>query len=107
MTLPDQMPETMFPLNFLVESWPNSIYPNPTSEYMPVVTGKSIVTGKENSLSYGFMKTCTYEEYQRLTLTNGHRELTCHFKTNTYASAATIYVYNKYFEKKSVAFSNY
>lgn len=106
MTLPDEMPETMFPLNFLVESSPNSIYPNPTSEYMPVVTGYSIVAGKESSLSYGFMKTCTYEQYKGLTLTNGRRELTCHFKTNTSASAATIYVYNKYFEKKSVSFSN-
>ncbi len=52
------------------------------------------------------MKTCTYEQYKGLTLTNGRRELTCHFKTNTSASAATIYVYNKYFEKKSVSFSN-
>jgi hypothetical protein len=106
MTLSDEMPETMFPLSFLVESSTHGIYPNPTSEYMPVVTGYSIVAGKESSLSYGFMKTCTYEQYQRLTLTNGRRELTCHFKTNTSASAGTIYVYNKYFEKKSVSFSN-
>lgn len=106
MMLPDELPETMFPLNFLVESSTNSVYPNSVSEYMPVVTGKSIVTGRESSLSYGFMKTCTYEQYKALSVQNGRRVLECHFKTNNYASAGTIYVYNKYFEKNNVSFSN-
>lgn len=82
-TLPD-LPESLFPLTFVVEAVNHTIYPD--TEYgisMPVVL-------LENG-SFGYERTVTYEEYQKSKVIN------CPFKTNTANYDSDINITNKYF----------
>lgn len=82
-TLPD-LPESLFPLTFVVEAVNHTIYPD--TEYgvsMPVVL-------LENG-SFGYARTVTYEEYQK------SKVIECPFKTNAANADSNINITNKYF----------
>ncbi len=113
------LPESLFPLDFLIESDKLSIYPDQLHDYMPVRFGKSIVTGKEAENSFAFVKTLTYEDYMAKevydqeghhyrveTTPAGKKRIVCCFNTNIAESASTVYVYNKYFTLGQDAFTN-
>lgn len=109
-TIPNDISESLFPLEFLVECDALSIYPNAAKDYMPTRVGKSIVTGKE-SQSFAFVKTITWEDFNNATVcvpneSGKTKTFTCHFLTNKAASAGTVYVYNKYFNLGLDGFTN-
>ena len=107
--IPIRLPESMFPLVFYLESDQLSITPN-TSKYddenLPVESGESICDGKSGKKTFQYVKTLSYQDYEKLVDNNG-KTIVCHFKTNKAASAGTIYVTNEYFNKGSAAFYNY
>lgn len=108
-TIPINLPESMFPLVFNLESDELSITPNTakyTEENLPVESGYSICTGQETKKCFHFVKTLSYDDYNSLVDNNG-KTFTCHFKTNRAASASTVYVSNPYFNKGSAAFVNH
>ena len=90
-TLPDGLPESVFPLRLVFSSDKNSINPDPELNRLPVETGSG---------GYGFVKEVYWSDY------NDSRELTCHFTTNCLASATTVHVTNRYFNTGSCAFTN-
>lgn len=111
-TIPILLPESVFPLMFNIESDKLSLTPN-TAKYpdenLPVTSGYSICTGKESIKTFHFVKTLSYAEYNALpeNQDTGGKTFTCHFKTNTEASASTVYVTNTYFNLGSGSFRNY
>ena len=69
-TLPSGIAKSLFPMVFLIEANPQTIYPNTNSEHsMPV----KILDG-----SFGYERTVTWEEYQA-----SGGVITCDFKINT------------------------
>lgn len=109
--IPTQLPESMFPLVFTIESDKLSITPNITAQYhdnLPVESGYSICTGKEGKKTFHYNYTLNYADYNALPEeATGGKTFVCHFKTNMDASASTIYVSNEYFNLASAAFTNY
>lgn len=106
-TIPTQLPESMFPLLFNIESDLLSITPNTDySDNLPVESGYSICENKENQKSFHYVRTLSYDEYKSIP-DLGSKTITCHFKTNKAQSASTIYVSNEYFNKGSGAFLNH
>ena len=109
-TIPKMLPESMFPLQFSLESDALSITPN-TAKYpkdnLPVANGNSICDGKTSSKSFHYVRTLGYTEYLTLDETLDGMQFTCHFKTNKANSASTIYVDNQYFNKGNDSFYNY
>lgn len=108
-TIPINLPESMFPLIFNIESDQLSITPNSTAhpeDNLPVETGYSICEGKESQKSFHFVRTLSWDDYDKLP-DHGGKTITCHFKTNKAASASTIYVTNEYFNRGSADFVNH
>lgn len=109
--IPSQLPESMFPLVFTIESDKLSITPNMTATYhdnLPVESGYSICEGKSGKKTFHYNYTLNYTDYKTLPEeAAGGKTFTCHFKTNMDQSASTIYVANEYFNKGSAAFTNY
>lgn len=76
-TLPDDMPQSLFPMTFLVEAYPQTIYPNTDTQTDGTQIYKSMpATTLEQS--FGYERTVTWDEY---TTTNG--AIVCGFKVNT------------------------
>ena len=109
--IPTQLPESMFPLVFTIESDKLSITPNITAAYhdnLPVESGKSICTGKTGKKTFHYNYTLSYADYNALNEeATGGKTFTLHFKTNMDDSASTIYVANEYFNLGSAPFTNY
>lgn len=109
-TVPSELPESMFPLVFIVEPEGRTLTPDTSKDVnLPVVSGRSIATNESTYIdtpSYYFLRTLTWEEYSSLAVHNGVRTFPCYFKTNRPQSSTTIWVYNEYFSKSSVIFEN-
>ena len=110
-SIPTQLPESMFPLVFKIESDKLSITPNTTSypdDNLPVESGFSICTGKTGKKTFHYNYTLSYDEYTaKAENQSGGKTFTCHFKTNMDTSESTIYVSNEYFNLGSAPFTNY
>lgn len=104
--IPNGLSETLFPLTFLIEAEALSLYPDAAKDYMPVKVGASIVPSKKDASSFGFEKELTYDNYKKMTVQGGHKEIICHFLTNKEKSASRVYVYNKYFNLGEANFTN-
>ena len=109
-TVPSELPESMFPLVFIVEPEARTLTPDTSKDVnLPVVSGRSIATNEsafKDSPAYYFLRTLTWEEYSGLSVSGGKRTFSCYFKSNRAQSATTIWVYNEYFSKASVSFEN-
>ena len=110
-SIPTQLPESMFPLVFEIESDKLSITPNTTrypDDNLPVESGFSICTGKTGKKTFHYNYTLSYDDYvAKAENQSGGKTFTCHFKTNMDDSASTIYVSNEYFNIGSAPFTNY
>lgn len=87
-TIPENIPESLFPLTFVVQGDPENIYPNAERNSLPV----QVLDGQQ---TFGYEREVTYEEYKQ---TGGI--INCYFRVNTasYANPQTqITVSNKYF----------
>ncbi|MBQ6581173.1 MAG: hypothetical protein IIX32_04170, partial [Alistipes sp.] len=105
LAVPENLPEAIFPLEFVIVTEKGSLSPNAALENMPVKTGLN-VNGQEGGQYFGFVKTVTYEEYQALTAVDGKVNIVCNFKTAMEESATTVHVYNPYFTLASGSFTN-
>ena len=99
-TLPEGLPESMFPLEFQIEDINHALAPtgedgNGNSITVPVKVAKSLADGTTNS--YYFIRTVA--SYQEYTTSN---VISTEFETNKDASATTIYVANEYFKTQTI-----
>lgn len=116
--LPLTLPPEVFPLVFDLEADAMSLYPNTTATAtdilgqpisMPVVSGTSIIPNKASgSSTFHFQRTLSKEEYDALVTntSNSTVAVPCYFRTNVAANAATVHVYNEYFNPASDFFIN-
>lgn len=124
-TIPADIDESLFPLEFVFETEDNTLSPDVSSTSgnkdhennpiaMPVRTGQSIIPAEYASdntsgNTFGFVYTLSKEHYDSLaeTTTNGvkTKTFTAHFKTTTAASATTVWVDNLYFAKDAASAS--
>lgn len=85
-TIPENIPESLFPMTFIVQADPENIYPNADENSLPV----QVLDGQQ---TFGYEREVTWEEYQQ---TGGI--INCYFRVNTTSYANTqITVSNKYF----------
>lgn len=89
LTLPENLPSSVFPLQIAFEDSAKRLNPNGTD--MPAQVGTTIVTGKSDR-SYQFVKSVSYSEY-----TTNH-VIPCVFKRIA-TGATTLYMENEYFNK--------
>ena len=104
--VPGGLGNSIFPLDFEIEAVKQSITPN-LGDNLPVVTGKSIVPGKETKTTIGFIKSVSWDEYEDAENESGYKAIRCHFKSNRAVSATQIYAQNEYFNLDSVYLGNY
>ncbi|MBR5842547.1 MAG: hypothetical protein IKY64_08100 [Bacteroidaceae bacterium] len=104
--VPGGLGSAMFPLEFQIESAAQSMTPD-LGDDLPVVTGKSIVPGKENKASIGFIRNLEWTDYDALPNDGGYKTVRCHFKSIKAESATMIYAQNKYFQQASAELKNY
>lgn len=98
--IPEMMTESIFPLDFKIESNQISIAPNTAVENnrLPVYSGSSIIDS--NKKSFGFIRTLSLDEYKSLPESSYHegfKQFECYFSTTKEKSACRIYAQNKYF----------
>ena len=110
-SIPSELPESMFPLKFIVEPEAGTLTPDTSKGInMPVVSGRSIATTETaftNTPAFYYIRTLTREEFLQLPVVNGNeRTFNCYFKTNRDFNATTIWVYNEYFAKGRASFMN-
>ena len=99
-SIPKDLPQSIFPLQFRVEVAEKSLTPNASD--LPVEPGKTIVEGKTGN-SYQFIKTISYQHYTAAYAGN-YSVFTCEFKSIIPESDSEIYVYNPYFAIGSTSF---
>ena len=90
-SLPAGLSESIFPLEFLIESGALSI--NPHNDHMPVRTGFSLADATKSGMY--FVKTLEYDDYNP---ESGATNIVgCHFKTIKAQAGTHIYAANPYF----------
>ncbi len=110
-TIPKNLPSSMFPLVFYLESDKMSITPDNSysNNNLPVNSGPSITGSGEST--FHFVRTVSETEYNELSAASATQNVTipCYFKTNMASSACTVYVKDEvgYFEANSDDFGNY
>lgn len=114
--IPDGLVESMFPLDFIIEAEDMTLTPDNSvaDNNLPVESGQSISdhSGYAGKSSFHFVKTVTWDEYFNLPRYEDDEEMmwrsfTASFKTNCIENATTVWVYNEFFDKASVTFTNY
>lgn len=107
-TVPSELPESMFPLDFIVEPEARTLTPDTSHDVnLPVGSGRSIATTEStftDSPTFYFIRTLTWDEYTHLAISEDQRTFYCYFKSTQINSATTIWVYNEYFHKGSASF---
>ena len=103
-TLPEGLPESMFPMELYIEDINHTIAPtgedgNGNAITVPVKVAKSLADKTTNSF-YFIRTVASYEDYQK------NNVISTEFKTNKAASATTIYVANEYFKTQSINLLN-
>lgn len=101
-SMPAGLPESIFPLTFILAPEAHSITPNGAN--MPVVSLLNHENSTMQGLKYGFEKVVTWDEYKDSEQTGMIVE--CPFKTSLAESATNIYVYNEYFNFPRTYFVN-
>ena len=92
-SMPAGVPESIFPLSFILAPEAHSITPNGVN--MPVVSLLNHANTTMKGLKYGFEKVVTWDEYKDYASTG--MIVQCPFKTSLVESATNIYLYNEYF----------
>lgn len=111
-SIPKELPESMFPLVFSIESVELSLTPDNSrpNNNLPVIPGKTLVpSGTKQSFHYD--KTLSYSDYQKLVSVSATSASTvtfpAYFLTNKKESASVVYVTNEYFSTAYDEFANY
>ncbi|MBR4233861.1 MAG: hypothetical protein IKR96_04960 [Bacteroidales bacterium] len=102
-TIPKDLPRSIFPLQFKVEVAAKSLTPNAGD--LPVEPGETIIPGQSGS-SFQFVKTVSYADY-----TAGYSDnvssFTCEFKSIIGESDSDVYVANPFFATGSTHFNTF
>lgn len=109
-SVPAGLPESMFPLEFILEAELPTLTPDPDvpNNNLPVSSGLSI----SDNVAYAgkntiqFVRTLTREEYESLPVTDGQSTFSSYFVSNRAQSATTVWASNEYFTKGCDTFSN-
>ncbi len=102
-SIPDGLPRSMFPLEFIVEPEHATLTASTdaSTENLPVIYGKSIVPGNENKSAFQFKRTVTWDAYKEVQPEDVFqdesrwRSFSCHFITNCNDNATTVWVADK------------
>lgn len=111
-TIPKNLPGSMFPLVFNLESSKMSLTPDNSkpNNNLPVTSGQSIISGK-NETTFHFLRTLSESEYMELSAASSGNSVTipCYFTTNMAVSASTVYVTDQegYFIGANDNFTNF
>ena len=109
-TIPSDLPESMFPLKFTIEAEGSTLTPDNSvaDNNLPVTSGLSISDKVEyaGKQVIQFIRTLTLDEYNSILPVDGKRTFTSHFKSNRTNSATTVWVANDYFNKGFDSFDN-
>ena len=119
-SLQDELPESMFPLEFYIEDTNRTLNPTGTDGHgksidVPVKLGTSLFNSS-NKESYYYVRTVNHSEYERIyaaakaATPEGQPvvySFDTEFKTIEEASATTIWVDNDYFSPESVDLGNH
>lgn len=109
-TIPSELPESMFPLEFRIEPEAMTLTPDTSRDInLPVVSGRSIATAEsafKDTPAFYFIRTLTWEEFSHLPVNESQRTFYCYFKSTREVSATTIWVYNEYFTKGSTFYEH-
>lgn len=117
-TIPKNLPASMFPLKFYIESDALSLTPDNgrTEEILrdnnlPVISGTSIIPGHSET-TFKYVRTLSKTDYDKLCqaskFSGGNTvTLSCFFKTNKAESASRVYVENEYFNQANDNFRNF
>lgn len=92
LTLPENLPSSLFPLQVVFEDSNKHLNPNGTD--MPARVGESIVPG-ETDRSYQFVKSISYADY------NTNHVISCVFK-RIFTGSTVLYMENEYFNPNSI-----
>lgn len=112
--IPDGLPESMFPLSFIIEPEDRTLMPE-LGANIPVISGKTLSTdpvlSSRPTYTFQFVRTLTYDEYNETTIDTDDHGIKRHLFDTEFVSTraeneTTIWVYNEYFEKNSIAFTN-
>jgi hypothetical protein len=109
--IPKGLPSSIFPLNLKIESDKLSVSPQ-VDDYLPVVTGPSIISSYGGRRTFQYVKTIDRATYAALVLAAEEEGLDkvyleAGLKSNIALSACNIYVANPYFNTNSVYLDNY
>ena len=104
-TIPAGLPESMFPLEFILEAKDMTLTPDNTQpgNNLPVQAGKSL-SGNGKS-TFQFIRTLTLDEYNR-SISGNECTFYSYFRTNRRESATTIFVSNKFFTQAVAMLGN-
>ena len=102
-SIPQDLPVSIFPLQFKVEIAAKSLTPNAAD--LPVEPDETIVEGSSGR-SYQFIKTISYSDYLAA-YANGVSTFTCSFKSVIGESDSEVYVANQYFATASTSFTTF
>lgn len=102
-TIPKDLPQSIFPLQFRVEVANKTLTPNAGD--LPVEPGETIVTGQTGP-SFQFVKTLSYSAYTSA-YSGNYSTFTCEFKSIVADSGSAVYVANPYFATGSTSFITY
>ena len=109
-TIPADLPESMFPLEFTMEAERPTLTPDNrvSGNNLPVHSGLSIsdTEGYAGKTTIQYIRTLTEDEYKSLPVTDGMVTFSSYFKSNTSVSATTVWVANDYFIKGHASFDN-
>ena len=114
--IPDGLVESMFPLDFIIEAEDMTLTPDNSvaDNNLPVESGTSISEHSDyaGKPAFYFIKTVTWDEYFSLPRHEDDEEMmwrsfTASFKTNCEYNGTTVWVYNEFFDKASVTFTNF
>lgn len=117
-TIPKNLPASMFPLKFYIESDAMSLTPDNgrTEEILrdnnlPVISGTSIIP-EHSETTFKYVRTLSKTDYDKLCqaskFSGGNTvTLSCFFKTNKAESASRVYVENEYFNQANDNFRNF
>ena len=110
-TIPTGLPESMFPLTFIIEAEANTLTPDNeiAGNNLPVRSGTSLSENEKyrGKTTIQFIRTLTLDEYQQKT-SGSTCTFNSYFKSNRIESATTVWVEDadKYFNKKFDTFKN-
>lgn len=107
--IPDDLTENLFPLDFMIEVDKLSLGPDTKKgTILSVEGGKSIIPEPEKAgkQTFHYHYILEYDSYPSLPVINGQKVINIDWVTNTFSSAATVYVVNKYFNTGSDNFTN-